>query len=181
MSQAQLIIFSGLPGVGKTTVATRIATLLGATYLRIDAIEQAMLRAGAEHVGPAGYAAADAIAEANLGPGRMVVIDGVNAAAEARQGWHALAQRSSSRLVNLHLVCSDIAEHRRRVEGREADLANHRLPSWTEVESQQCPDHEGEHLRLDTAGGTPETAAEQCLAYIASVDHRGHGISPLSR
>ena len=37
-----LIIFGGLPGVGKTTIARELARQLGAVYLRIDSIEQAI-------------------------------------------------------------------------------------------------------------------------------------------
>lgn len=37
-----LIIFSGLPGTGKTAIARELAFQIGAVYLRIDSIEQAM-------------------------------------------------------------------------------------------------------------------------------------------
>jgi predicted kinase len=36
-----LIAFCGLPGAGKTTLARRLAQQRQATYLRIDAIEEA--------------------------------------------------------------------------------------------------------------------------------------------
>jgi predicted kinase len=41
-----LIVFSGLPGVGKTTIARELACSLAAVYLRIDSIEQALRQAG---------------------------------------------------------------------------------------------------------------------------------------
>ena len=37
-----LFIFSGLPGVGKSTVAREVAKRLKAVYVRADTIEQAM-------------------------------------------------------------------------------------------------------------------------------------------
>ena len=37
-----LIVFSGLPGTGKTTIASDLATKTSAVYLRIDTIEQAI-------------------------------------------------------------------------------------------------------------------------------------------
>jgi hypothetical protein len=39
-----LIVFGGLPGTGKTTISRAVAARRLATYLRIDAIEQAMRR-----------------------------------------------------------------------------------------------------------------------------------------
>ena len=36
-----LIVFSGLPGVGKTTIARELGRSLAAVYLRIDSIEHA--------------------------------------------------------------------------------------------------------------------------------------------
>ena len=39
---AMLVVFGGLPGTGKTTLARQVADRLGATYLRIDTIEQAL-------------------------------------------------------------------------------------------------------------------------------------------
>jgi predicted kinase len=39
-----LIIFGGLPGVGKTTLAKAVAREWEAVYLRVDTIEQALTR-----------------------------------------------------------------------------------------------------------------------------------------
>ena len=49
------IVVSGLPGVGKTTTARELARSLGAVYVRIDSIEQA-LRNGGVIVEGEGYA-----------------------------------------------------------------------------------------------------------------------------
>lgn len=37
-----LIVFGGLPGTGKSTIARALARALRATYLRVDVIEQAI-------------------------------------------------------------------------------------------------------------------------------------------
>src|SRR5258708_16918630 len=77
--QSMLIIFGGRPGTGKTTIARELARRIGALYLRIDSIEQGILRSalGVESVEDAGYRAAYAVAEDNLRLGGAVVADSV--------------------------------------------------------------------------------------------------------
>ncbi|MBS7809358.1 AAA family ATPase [Roseococcus pinisoli] len=164
----RLVVFSGLPGTGKTTVSRSLAARLGAVYLRIDAIEQAMKAAGAEKIGPAGYAAANAMAEANLRHGLTVVVDCVNPVRESRTAWRGIADRTGAHLIDILLICGDPAEHRRRVETRTADIAGHVLPSWDDVIRREFAPWEGEHLRLDTAAAPPEELVERCVAALGS-------------
>ena len=42
LKDATLYIFSGLPGSGKTTLSRLLARQVGAAYIRIDTIEQAL-------------------------------------------------------------------------------------------------------------------------------------------
>ena len=74
---ATLVVFGGLPATGKTTLARLLASELGALYLRIATIEQALrnsqvLRGSVED---AGYRVAYAVAAENLRLGRAVVAD----------------------------------------------------------------------------------------------------------
>ena len=62
---AMLVVVSGLPGVGKTTVARALARATGAVHIRVDSIEQALRNAG-HRVEAEGYAVAHAVAEDNL-------------------------------------------------------------------------------------------------------------------
>ncbi len=64
-----LIVFSGLPGTGKTTLARALAQDWNATYLRIGEIEQALRSSGtlSGEVGPAGYMAAYALPSPTYG------------------------------------------------------------------------------------------------------------------
>ncbi len=110
--EPMLIVLSGLPGVGKTTIARELARSLAAVYLRIDSIEQAR-RNGGLTVWGEGYAVAQAVAADNLRAGRIVVADCVNPWPLTRDDWRAVGERIGVPVVEVEFVCSDRAEHRR--------------------------------------------------------------------
>jgi predicted kinase len=69
-----LIVLSGLPGVGKTTIARELARSLTAVHVRVDSIEQALRQSGLV-VEAEGYAVAQAVAADNLRVGQTVIAD----------------------------------------------------------------------------------------------------------
>src|SRR6266545_2722407 len=81
-----LIVLSGLPGVGKTTIARELARVLPAVHVRMDSIEQALRRIGLIVEGE-GYAVAHAVAADNLYVGATVVADCVNPWPLRRKEW----------------------------------------------------------------------------------------------
>ena len=145
-----LIVLSGLPGVGKTTIARELARATGAVHLRIDSIEQALRRAGYRVEGE-GYDVAYAVAEDNLRAGRTVIADCVNPWPLTRGAWRSVAERAGVAALDVEIVCSDTAEHRRRVEGREPDIAGHALPTWHDVVERDYHDWDRDRLVVDTA------------------------------
>jgi predicted kinase len=122
-----------VPGTGKTTLARRLAGVLRAAYLRVDAIETAVIRCGLAHppVGPVGYVVAHEIAAGTLTLGVPVVVDAVNPGPEARIGWHELAKVGDLHI--LQTVIPDEIKHRRRATDRRPDRAGQTVPSWADV------------------------------------------------
>ncbi|HVY02850.1 MAG TPA: AAA family ATPase, partial [Caulobacterales bacterium] len=119
------IIFAGLPGTGKSTIARVLAAETGAVWLRVDTIEQAIRGSGVagEDLKDAGYRAAYALAEDNLRLGRTVIGDSVNPWMLTRDAWRDAGLRAGAPVLEVEITCSDVSEHRRRVETRAADAA----------------------------------------------------------
>lgn len=165
-----LIIFGGLPGAGKTTIARELARRIAAVHLRIDSIEQA-IRCCAAFVPPldeAGYRAAYAVAEDNLCIGRTVVADSVNPVAITREAWLEVARRAQAGVVEIEVTCSNAKVHRNRVEGRSSEIPGLKLPTWHDVMSREYDPWNREHLMIDTAARTVEENVSILLDTLAA-------------
>ena len=167
-----LIVFAGLPGTGKTTLARALAQDFDCVYLRIDTIESALREAlpSGHPIDDLGYRAAFAIAEENLRLRHKVVADSVNPLDITREAWHAIARRTGNRVLDVEVVCSDTAEHRRRVETRVADIPGHKLPTWDDVIAREYhPWQTPPHVTIDTAGKSIEQAVDELRRVIRAV------------
>jgi predicted kinase len=145
-----LIVFGGLPGTGKTTLSRALAQRFSAVHLRIDTIEQSLKAAGLA-VDGTGYAIANALALDNLRLGADVVADCVNPVLVSRNGWRETAAQGLARLVEVEVICSDVDEHRSRVERRVTDIAGLVLPTWDDVARRDYEPWDRDHIVIDTA------------------------------
>jgi len=162
-----LIVFGGLPGTGKTTIAKEVVSRSAAVYLRIDTIEQAIRSAKpAEDVGPAGYLVAYELAKTNLTLGRTVVADCVNPLPLTRAAWRSVAAAASSPIIEIELICSDTQEHRRRVEDRAMDIPDLTPPTWTSVLAHEYQPWNEPREIIDTASLSASEAAAIICAKI---------------
>jgi predicted kinase len=159
-----LIVFGGLPGTGKTTIALELVRKLCAFYLRIDTIEQAIVKSGVvPDAGTSGYFIAYAVAMENLRLGSIVVADSVNALNIVRDSWIDVAEYADVSLLEIEIVCSDTAEHQRRIESRQADRSGHAAPTWQAVLDRKYDPWAREHMVLDTATLSVAEAVEAIL------------------
>jgi predicted kinase len=149
-----LVVFAGLPGSGKSTIARRLAGITGAVWLRIDSIEQAIRDSGVVpgSLDDAGYRAAYAVAEDNLRLGRDVIGDSVNPWMLTRNAWRDAGLRAGAQVVEIEIICTDLDEHRRRVEARTGDVPGLVLPDWQAAIGRDYHPWDRDRLTIDTAG-----------------------------
>ena len=170
-----LIVFSGLPGTGKSTLARQLTQTMRAVYLRLDTVEAALVNADISVIAQ-GYMVLYALAQDNLTLGLPVVADCVNPLPVTREAWHNVAQNCSRRCVDIEVICSDAAEYRRRVEDRHNDEGNHvgawKPPTWSRVGVHDYQPWTTPHLQLDTARETPQQNFEALSALL-----KAHSVS----
>lgn len=138
--QPSLVLTCGLPGTGKTTIATIVATALGAEHLRSDVVRKELAGLGPTDRIDAGFeegiyspemterthASLHASVELALGSGRSVVVDATSATAGRRFPFRDIADRLQAPFVLVETVAPpEVVEERlRRRAAEEADASD---------------------------------------------------------
>jgi predicted kinase len=171
METPTLYIFSGLPGSGKSTLAQLLAVRVGAAYVRIDTIEQALRDVCSIDVQGEGYRLAYRVTADNLRLGISVVADSCNPIELTRREWEGVARDTGALYVNIEVVCSDPREHQKRVETRLSTVPGLTLPTWRDVTERQYDDWTVDRVVVDTFGRSEQETLDELLAKIPGPDY----------
>jgi adenylate kinase family enzyme len=143
-AQSQVIIFTGLPGTGKSTLAEHLARTMG-----VPAFAGDWLMGGLKPAHPAlakldrsAYVAAWAglvstLVTRQLMLGQSAIVDDVVTDSQAA-AYRETAERFSARLYLIECVCSDEAVHRTRIEGRIRGIPGWHEVGWDHVERMRA-------------------------------------------
>lgn len=166
MMRPVLYIFSGLPSSGKSTLAQELAKVVKAVYLRIDTVEQGLRDLSGFKVEGEGYRLSYRIALDNLRLGVSVIADSCNPIELTRREWNEVAINSNADCLNIEVVCSNISEHKKRVETRIPDIARLKLPTWREVENREFHPWDSDRIQIDTAGKSIQESVNDLLVAL---------------
>ena len=135
----KLIVFSGLPGTGKTSLAEAIGRQLGLPVFAKDWLEATLKRsqlgvAAPQQTGYAAYELLTTLAERQLMLGQSAILDSVLSIAKIREQWRALAQKYQAQWRVIECICSDENIHRQRLSQRQRGIPGWHELEWSEVE-----------------------------------------------
>lgn len=167
-----LIVFAGLPGTGKSSLAEAVGRELGIPVFAKDWLEATLRRSGlgaSEKAGYAGYELLTTLAQRQLQLGQSVILDSVASSEAVRARWRELAATHHADWRVIECVCSDEASHRARLAVRERGIPGWHELTWEDVERVKAyyAEWQDERLTIDTVSPLAENI-KTVLAYVQS-------------
>ena len=153
----KLIVFSGLPGTGKSILAEAVGRVLGTPVFAKDWLEATLIRSDLiasnqnKPLGSAGYQLLTTLAERQFMLGQSAILDSVASTKSIRDTWRQLAEQYGAECRVIECICSDESLHRSRLKERKRTIPGWHELEWSEVERVKgyyFP-WEGERLVLD--------------------------------
>jgi predicted kinase len=133
---AVVIIFSGLPGTGKTRLAEGIARKLGIPVFSVAWLLGALASFGVlerPDRGAMAYALLINLVEHQLRLGQSAIVDGMMGSNRVRRRLRELAELHGAAFTVIECVCSDARLHRARIEARSDPVPGWPDPGWDHV------------------------------------------------
>ena len=153
----KLIVFSGLPGTGKSALAEIIGKQFGIPVFAKDWLEAVLLQNGLQpalngkSLGYVGYELLTTLAERQLMLGQSVILDSVASIQKIRDAWKSLAEKYHAEWRVIECISSDEATHRSRLLTRKRNIPGWHELEWSEVErvKEYYVPWQDDHLVLD--------------------------------
>ena len=162
---ARLVVFSGVPGTGKSTLADAVGRRLGIPVFATDWLLGSLTPFGGRHLDrllDVGSELLTTLALRQLGLGQSAILDHPAEDPATRTRWHSLAERAGADFKVVVCVCTDPRTHRDRAESRTRGIPGwHDAADWADITRRQStfPPWTTDTLTVDTTGPYPSTLA----------------------
>jgi predicted kinase len=164
----KMIVFSGLPGTGKSSLAESIGRQLGIPVFAKDWLEASLILSGLgskddlKQLGFAGYELLTVLAERQFLLNQSVILDSVASTQNIRIRWRQLAEQYGAERLVIECICSDEGVHRARLRERQRNIPGWHELEWADIEKvkQYYPAWEEEHLVLDMVNALDENVSK---------------------
>lgn len=173
-----LIIFTGLPGTGKSSLAEAVGQALGVPVFAKDWLEATLSRCRVQPdpttsggLGFVGYELLTTLAERQLRLGQSAILDSVASTVSIRQQWRELATQYAARWRVVECVCGDTAVHQARLHHRQRGIPGWHELTWAAVErvSAYYAPWTEPRLILDALTPLPDNLA-QAMTYLLAAE-----------
>jgi predicted kinase len=168
---ARLIVFSGLPGTGKSSLAEAAGRELRAPVFAVDWLLGSLTPFGGYHLDrllESGAELLTTLAVRQLALGQSAILDYPAEDLATRTRWRTLARAAGAEFRVIVCTCSDRQVHQARLERRERGIPGwHEGGHWPNVERRlaEFPPWTGEVLTVDAIRPAAENLAA-VLAYV---------------
>jgi predicted kinase len=170
----RLIVMTGLPGCGKSTIAEALGRELSIPVFAKDWLEASLRVAGLhenpacrDRLGWAGYQLLYTLASRQLALGQSVILDSAASFESIRERWRNLANEYKATWHVIECTCSDETLHAQRLNHRQRNI-----PGWYEFGYEEVvrvrKHYQGPaepRLTLDSVHSLDDNI-RQALAYI---------------
>jgi predicted kinase len=170
---ARLIVFSGVPGTGKSTLADATGRELRAPVFAVDWLLGSLTPFGGYHQDQLLLSGAEqltTLAFRQLTLGQSAILDYPAEDLATRTRWRTLAAAAGAEFRVVVCTCSDPRVHRARLEGRERGIPGwHEGGHWPNVERRlaEFPPWTGDVLTIDAVQPMADNLAA-VVAYVTS-------------
>lgn len=163
-----IILICGLPGTGKSTLAEAIAKQLNLPLFSKDTLEASLVEHGVmttDQLNGVGYTLLKNLVDDHEARGLSVVVDFIADRDRTLNFWPELPEKN---LIAIECICTQAAEHRRRIETRKRNIKGWYELNWADV-TRAAANYTplvAERLVLDTADNRLDITAK-ALRYVS--------------